>query len=258
MPDPEGSRVPRRSVHPLILHTLAGLGVLAAVHGGSTLNGEPPAEPSYKAPRIEKRELANPNWGYPKAKDPRRIPPTILMVVHIFGVQSTAAMPVGIGPGSGTQREYQSVARPAWTRNSAHDYIARNGEVIEVLDPATQTAWNNGKLDRPDRKIATIDAIAAQSDYNANEYCYREVECTGFPGSHPLTDEQLETVAWFTAQDSLLTKLDINRATVTTHADFDSVNRPSCAFPPAEREGKLGKIIDRAKAIKAEMLKKEK
>ncbi len=246
----------RRDAFPALM--AAGVGALAAVCASPTSNGEPPAEPSAKAPRIEKRDLANPNWGYPKPKDPRRIPPTILMVVHIFGVKSTAAMPVGIGPDSGTHREYQSVARPAWTRNSAHDYIARNGEVIEVLDPATQTAWNNGKLDRPDRNIPTIDAIASQSGYNANEYCHREVECTGYPGSHPLTDEQLETVAWFVALDSLATKLEINRGTVTTHADFDSVNRPSCAFPPAERERKLGKIIDRAKAIRAEMLKPEK
>ncbi len=209
---------------------------------------------SYAAPRIVHRTLANDNWGYPYAGDRRRIEPTILMVVHIFGVEDTAAMPVGIDPGTGTYQEYTAISKPSYTRNSAHDYIARNGEVIEVIDPDPYAAWSNGGLDDPDRSIPTIDHIASQSSYNPNEFCYREVENTGYPVTFELTAEQEETVAWFVASDSIATGLDIDRTTVTTHADFDSVNRARCAFPPAGREAALARIIERARLIRAEML----
>jgi hypothetical protein len=223
--------------------------------GGSAQPGEPDARGrSYSAPRIVHRELSNPNWGYPYAGDERRIEPTILMVVHIFGVEDTAAMPVGIDPGTGTYQEYTAISKPSYTRNSAHDYIARNGEVIEVIDPAPYAAWSNGGLNDPDRSIPTIDALASQSTYNPNEYCYREVESTGYPVSYELTAEQVETVAWFVAGDSIATGLDIDRTTVTTHADFDSVNRARCAFPPAGREAALASIIERARTIRQEML----
>lgn len=217
--------------------------------------GDPDAQaPSYSAPRIVHRTLANDNWGYPNAGDPRRIEPTILMVVHIFGVEDTAAMPVGIDPGTGTYQEYTAISKPSYTRNSAHDYIARNGEVIEVIDPAPYAAWSNGALNQPDRSIPTIDALASQSTYNPNEYCYREVENTGYPVTFELTEEQRETVAWFVAGDSIATGLDIDRTTVTTHADFDSVDRARCAFPPAGREAALASIIERARVIRGEML----
>jgi len=212
---------------------------------------------SFTVPRIVKRTLANDNWGYPYAGDERRMQPTILMVVHIFGVEDTAAMPVGIDPGTGTYQEYTAISKPSYTRNSAHDYIARNGEVIEVIDPAPYAAWSNGGLDDPDRSIPTIDALASQSTYNPNEYCYREVENTGYPVSFELTAEQVETVAYFVAQDSIATGLDIDRTTVTTHADFDSVNRARCAFPPAGREAALAGIIERARVIRGEMLAAE-
>lgn len=228
--------------------------------GGSDAGGvdRPPGDPdaagrSYQEPRIVHRTLANPNYGYPYAGDQRRIQPTILMVVHIFGVEDTAAMPVGIDPGTGTYQEYTAIAKPSYTRNSAHDYIARNGEVIEVIDPAVYAAWSNGGLDDPDRSIPTIDHIASQSAYNPNEFCYREVEDTGYPVSYEVTDEQKETIAYFVAVDSIATGLDIDRTTVTTHADFDSVNRARCAFPPAGREAALAGIIERARQIRAEM-----
>lgn len=245
---------------------VAGAGCTGEVVGGGEASGAPdgggPAEtgapdgggPSYTAPRIVHRTLANDNWGYPNAGDQRRIAPTILMVVHIFGVEDTAAMPVGIDPGTGTYQEYTAISKPSYTRNSAHDYIARNGEVIEVIDPAPYAAWSNGALNQPDRSIPTIDALASQSAYNPNEFCYREVENTGYPVSYELTAEQKETVAWFVAGDSIATGLDIDRTTVTTHADFDSVNRARCAFPPAGREAALAGIIDRARVIRAEML----
>jgi uncharacterized protein (TIGR03382 family) len=209
---------------------------------------------SFTVPRIDHRTLPNPNWGYPNAGDARRIQPTILMVVHMFGVEATAAMPVGIDPGTGTNQEYASISRPEYTATSAHDYIARNGEVIEVLDPSTYAAWSNGGIDNPNRSLPTIDAIASQGSYNPNEFCYREVENTGYPGTYEVTAEQKETVAYFVALDSIATGLDIDRSTVTTHADFDSVNRPQCAFPPAEREAALAQIIERALVIRAEML----
>ena len=223
--------------------------------GGSDQPGDPDGGgPSYSVPRIVERTLANDNWGYPYAGDRRRIEPTILMVVHIFGVEDTAAMPVGIDPGTGTYQEYTAISKPSYTRNSAHDYIARNGEVIQVIDPEPYAAWSNGGLDDPDRSIPTIDAIASQSARNPNEFCYREVENTGYPVSYELTAEQVETVAYFVARDSIATGLDIDRTTVTTHADFDSVNRARCAFPPAGREAALAGIIERALVIRAEMV----
>jgi hypothetical protein len=216
--------------------------------------GDPDAAgPSWSAPRIVHRTLSNPNYGYPYAGDERRIKPTILMVAHIFAVEDTAAMPVGIDPGTGTYQEYTAISKPSYTRNSAHDYIARNGEVIEVIDPAVYAAWSNGGLDHPDRSIPTIDHIASQSSYNPNEFCYREVEDTGYPVTYEVTDEQKETIAYFVAVDSIATGLDIDRTTVTTHADFDSVNRARCAFPPTAREEALAGIIERAREIRAEM-----
>jgi len=254
------------------LSALACLGLAAAGCTGQVVGGDdmvsdgadaaspdPPGEPdagalSFTAPRIVHRTLANDNWGYPYAGDERRIEPTILMVVHIFGVEDTAAMPVGIDPGTGTYQEYTAISKPSYTRNSAHDYIARNGEVIEVIDPEPYAAWSNGGLNDPDRSIPTIDHIASQSAYNPNEFCYREVENTGYPVSFELTAEQMETVAWFVAGDSIATGLDIDRTTVTTHADFDSVNRARYAFPPAGREAALAQIIERARIIRDEML----
>ena len=231
------------------------------VDGGDLGSGDAASDPgadaqpvSFTVPRIDHRGLANPNWGYPAPGDARRLQPTILMVVHMFGVEDTAAMPVGIDPGTGTNQEYTAISKPSHTGTSAHDYIARNGEVIEVIDPAAYAAWSNGFIDNPNRSIATIDAIASQSTYNPNEFCYREVENTGYPDTYEVTEEQKETVAYFVALDSIATGLDIDRSTVTTHADFDSVNRPRCAFPPADREAALAHIIDRALVIRAEML----
>jgi hypothetical protein len=212
------------------------------------------APSSFHEPLIEHRTLANDNWGYPSAGDTRRMKPTILMVVHMFGVESTAAMPVGIGPGTGTNQEYTAISKPTYTRNSAHDYIARNGDVIEVIDPAPYAAWSNGALMEPNVSIATINVIASQTTRNPNEFCYREVECTAYPGTFPVNDAQKETVAYFVARDSITTGLPINRQTVTTHADFDSVTRANCAFPPSKRELLLAGIIERANVIKSEML----
>ena len=171
---------------------------------------------------------------------PRTMKPTVLLVVHITSNMGTAKQ----------QRTYANRApKPGQgpTGPSAHDYLDTDGSGIEALDPAAQCAWSNGDVQAPNLSIATVKAAVA-AGVNPNRVCYREVECTG-DGGHPVTDAQIAQLARFVAADSKATGLPVNRSTVTTHADWNSVQRSSCAFPPAKREARLAQIIAQANAI---------
>lgn len=201
--------------------------------------------------------LKNRAYGFPRGQE-RKVDPWVLMCIHITGNKSTAAMPVGITPGTGTYAEVSYMARERSASdigNSAHDYIARDGSVLACI-PTRYAAWNNGQLNRPNMALDSIKRIVRrdQTDaaFNPNEAYVREVECTGYPGSFPLTKEQREAVADLIARDSLKWDLPITRETVHMHRDLDSVNRASCPFT-GDQEAQLARIIQRARQIKADL-----
>lgn len=201
--------------------------------------------------------LKNKAYGFPRGKE-RKVEPWVLMCIHITGNKNTAAMPVGVKPGTGTWAEVQYMARQRSARdigNSAHDYIARDGSILACI-PTRFAAWNNGQLNRPNTQLASVRTIvrrdSTDSSFNPNEAYVREVECTGYPGSYPLTKEQRESLAQLIARDSIKWDLPINRETVHLHSDLDSVNRANCPFT-GDREAQLEKIIQRARDIKKDL-----
>jgi len=210
------------------------------------------------APRIVKFQdgkLKNGAFGFPRGEK-RRIKPWFLMCIHISGNKNTASMPVGIKPGTGTFAEVAYMSRrrtSADVGNSAHDYIARDGSALACI-PTDYAAYNNGILLRPNLELDSVKRILRErSDgHNANEAYVREVECTGYPGSFPLTKDQRETVAYLIARDSIKWDLPINRETVHMHRDLDSVNRSSCPFT-GDQEAQVGRVIQRARQIKADL-----
>lgn len=213
------------------------------------------------SPRIVRFQfpLDNGAYGFPRGQE-RRIEPFVLACLHITGNRNTATMPVGVGAGSGTRAEVAYMARdrhfddPARADygNSAHRYVARDGSALDCIPPRF-AAWNNGDVSRPNtdlRSVRRIVGLVARGS-NANEAYFREYECTGYPGSLPLTKEQIEHVARQVARDSLTTGLAISRETVHLHADIDGIDRLNCPFPEASREQKVRSLVDRAKAIRA-------
>lgn len=201
--------------------------------------------------------LKNKAYGFPRGAD-RKVDPWVLMCIHISGNKNTASMPVGVKPGTGTWAEVQYMARQRSARdigNSAHDYIARGGSVLSCI-PTRYAAWNNGQLNNPNTQLDSVRRIVRQDatdpSFNPNEAYVREVECTGYPGSYPLTKEQREAVAQLIARDSIKWDLPITRETVHMHADLDSVNRRNCPFT-GDRETQLERIIQRAKDIKKDL-----
>jgi hypothetical protein len=166
---------------------------------------------------------------------PRALKPTVLLCAHITANMGTAAQQV----------HYAN--RPNSPGPSAHDYLDPDGSGLEALDPAHYCAWSNGDVQGPNLSIPTVRA-AVVAGVNPNKIVYREVECVG-DGAHQVTPGQMEQLAQFVAADSLTTGLPINRSTVGTHADWNSVTRNNCAFRPSNREQSLANIIGRANAI---------
>jgi len=208
----------------------------------------------YKEPKIAKLGTQNTSYGYPQGQK-RRIRPSVLMVVHITGNPDTAAMPEGITPGTGTYQEWKYVSSANYKQNSAHMFVARDGNVIELFDAYDYAAWNNGDLKEPETSWPAIKRIVSQPQNNPNEFCLREVECTGSTGNYELTAEQMETVAWISAKDSIQTGFPIIRGdTVLTHADFNSVDRANCAFKASTREARLARLCGRAAEIRQQLL----
>ena len=223
------------------------------------------ASGSYQAPLTRRFQfpLKNGAYGYPRKKK-RRVDPFVLICIHITGNKNTAAMPSGIGNGSGTRAEVTWMARDRhWGAekedpgNSAHNYIARDGSVLACI-PTKFAAWNNGRLLRPDTKMKSVQKVVDLANrpggFNANEAYYREVECTGSPGRWALTKKQRETVSYLIARDAIKTGMDINRQTVHLHADLDSVNRRRCPFTESKKWGTVDEqikaVIERAREIR--------
>jgi hypothetical protein len=214
---------------------------------------------SYTPPRIVKFQgglLDNGAYGFPRGALRRRTP-WVLMCLHISGNLNTASGTAGVEPGSGTYAEVSYMARNRnWGSanpdygNSAHDYVARNGEALACIT-TNYAAWNNGGINTPNTTLASINSIvtAVNGGMNANEAYVREVECTGYSSQYPVTAAQKETVAYLISKDSIEWKIPISRDTVHLHRDLDSVNKPNCPFHTA-REEQLAAIIARAQVIK--------
>lgn len=215
--------------------------------------------------------LSNVAYGYPRGKR-RRTKPWIIACVHITGNRNTARMPVGIGPGSGTRAEVSYMARAGNPGgNSAHSYVARNGDMLDCIPWDAFAAWNNGDilagrgpapLARPNTKLSSVRRIIGRlgrqgsryyirDTFNPNEAFWWEVEATGARVEGlGLTDAQVETIAARIARISIAKGIGISRNTVLMHADIDGIDRLGCPWPAHLREQKHAELIDRAKAIK--------
>lgn len=207
-------------------------------------------------------KLRNRAYGFPRGEKRRR-KPTIIACVHISGNKNTARMKVGIGPGTGTRAEVDYMARPGNPGgNSAHSYVARNGDMLDCIPWREYAAWNNGRVQRPNTRLTAIKRIIANEKrlgdrYNANEEFWWEVEGTGYPGSYPLTSEQKLTIATRIAYISIEKKIAINRNTVLLHADIDGINRLNCPFSAKSREEQAKSLIALANRIKRELIEPE-
>ncbi len=223
-----------------------------------SLQGQGTNAANYQPPNIVPFQypLTNGAYGFPRGQE-RRLKPFVLICIHICGNTRTAKMPVGIKPGCGTWADVSYMARPRhWDSphpifgNSAHTYIARDGQALDCI-PTKFAAWNNGPLNQPNTNLASIRKIVElhAKGTNPNEAYVREIECTGQAHTFPLTKEQRETVAYLIAKDSIEWNLDITRETVHLHRDLDTVNRPNCPFTD-DRDQQLATVIARAQEIK--------
>jgi hypothetical protein len=186
--------------------------------------------------------LTNSAFGFPKRGKRRRIEPFILRCIHITGNKPPVAT---------AAQELNFANRPNSTVPSAHEYRDRNGDTLIALDPDAFAAWSNGDVKQPNTTLATVrrGLELRKQGHNFNEFVYRETENCGFPGSHPLTEAQLEVEAQGIAADSAKTGIPINRETVLIHSDINSVDRANDPFPRARREEMLAAVIRRAQAI---------
>jgi hypothetical protein len=213
---------------------------------------------SYSAPKSVRQPTQVKNF-YPRDPSRPRGGPQVLMVLHMTGNKNTASAPDGIQPGSGCYGEWKYAATSDAARDgpSAHDYVARNGEYIEMLDPATQVAWSNGDLISPQIQYPGVAYLKGLRDagINANRGCYREIEMNAYPGTFPVTAKQRETAAYLIAKDSIKTGLPITAGkTVLVHAYINWINRQNCPFPPTTRNALLESVCARARVIKGLLL----
>ena len=189
--------------------------------------------------------LTNGAWGFPTRGHLRRLSPQVLAVVHITGNATNQ------GP-TAAQNERNYANRANSPGPSAHDWINRDGSVVEGINPAKYAAWSNGDMDKPNLKNGGVGYLAhlAATGFNVNEGCYREVELVGSATAKGQpTPAQLEAMAHLIAADHKTTGLPIDRAHVLTHADINSVSRPNCAFIASTREAQMAALIARARIL---------
>ncbi len=180
--------------------------------------------------------LTNKAYGYPTRGAKRRRKPTILACLHQTANAKATAM---------QERTYAN--RAGSTGPSATAYIGRDGTIVRAIDPVKYAAWSQGGIASPNTRIPTV-AAAVASGVNMNEWVYESIECSG-AGPEPYTDAQFESVAQLIAAASRALGLPVNRSTVVTHADINSVSRRSDPWPPATREARVKRVIARANAI---------
>lgn len=183
--------------------------------------------------------LTNTAWGYPTRAAKRRVTPIALAMIHITGNRNLAT----------AQQEREYANRAGSLGPSASYYLDRDGSGIRALSE-DRVPWSAGSPNRPNTAnpgIARLLARAAQG-YAADESLWFCAECVGY-GADGVTEAQLETVARLIADAAGRHGLAIDRTTVLTHADWDSVDRASCAFPAAVREERMASLIARAQRL---------
>jgi len=180
--------------------------------------------------------LTNKAYGYPTRGTRRRRKTTILACLN----QTANAKATAI-----QERTYAN--RAGSSGPSATAYIGRDGTIVRAIDPAKYAAWSQGDVAHPNAKLPTI-AAAVASGVNMNEWVHESIECSG-AGPEPFTDAQFESVAHLVAAASRALGLPINRSTVVTHADINSVSRRSDPWPSTTREARVKRVITRANAI---------
>lgn len=179
-------------------------------------------------------------WGFPTVHAPRRVKPTILLVIHQTG---NSRLPSALGEAQFSNRDGSGASF-----TFVND---RDGKTVQCLDPVTQVAWTNGDVNQPNLSLPTVKAAVA-SGKSVNEWCFATAENVAYDvrpeRRAPITDAQKETLAQIAAWGHKITGLPINRNTVIGHADINSVSRKFC--PTAgDLDRFLGGIIERAKEI---------
>lgn len=175
-------------------------------------------------------------WGYP-FHGPRRIKPTILLVIHITG---NSNLPNALGEATYSNRD-GSTASFTFVTN-------RDGSIVQCLHPLTQTPWTNGDVMSPNMSIPTVAAACNGNPYNMNEFCFMTCENVGYPVSYEITTAQKETLAQLAAWGSKVSGLPVNRNTVLGHRDINSVTRHNC--PTAgDLDALIAGIVKRANEI---------
>ena len=180
--------------------------------------------------------LTNGAYGFPQGKVRRR-KPTILACLHqTAGTASALA-----------ERRY---ANRADSRGpSATAYVDKDGTIVRAVDPVKYAAWSQGGVRNPDRTIPSVNIAMRQwPSVNFNEWVYESVEVCG-RGPEPYNAAQFEAVAQLIARASKALNLPVNRSTVITHRDVNTVDRPNDPWPAATREARMKRIITRANAI---------
>lgn len=185
--------------------------------------------------------LTNKAYGFPVRGAARRIAPPVLAVVHITGNKNNMGA-------DAAKNERNFANRTGSDGPSAHYYINRDGSGIRAVAERF-AAWSNGDINKPNVNNAGVQALLAlrAKGLNINEGVYLETECVGTATvAGQWTDQQFDTVAGLIAHASIATGLPINRSTVLTHADINSVDRRNCAFLAVNRETLLARLISLA------------
>lgn len=195
--------------------------------------------------RIVYRPLTNQAYGFPRGQR-RRVRPVALACIHITGNSRTANNP-DLHEAALAERNW---ANRAGSRGpSAHDYIARDGYIVQAIDGRYYAAWSNGDVESPNTRNAGIRRVLAlrAKGYNANEAYWYESENVGYGSSKPITIKQREAVAERIATYAKRSGLPINRETVHGHWEINGVDRRNCPISYASRETFLADIISRAR-----------
>lgn len=184
--------------------------------------------------------LTNTAYGYPQGSE-RRVDPIALICVHITSNSNNLGT-------DAAQNERDYANRAGSNGPSAHMYLNRDGSGIQAINYKKYAAWSNGVLNSANLNIPGVRAIIdfVSKGFNPNEAFWLEIENVGYSSTYPITTNQMNTMAQLIAEQSYITGIPINRNTVLTHADLDSINRASCAFQAGVREQKMADLIIRS------------
>lgn len=194
-------------------------------------------------PLFKNAWFTNNAYGYPNAGDERRVEPIFLAALHHTANPSK--------PPATAQQERDNVNKQADPQRSAHLYIERRDGLpsIWAVKPTTYAAWSNGVVRAPLVDTPGIKELVAfkAKGYNANEAYDVEIEiCANAANGYPITDVQVDTVAFVLAQRSLKSGVPIERRTVHLHHQIDSTGKPFCPVPIAEGEAFALRVVDLA------------